>query len=80
MLKKIAFAFIAALVLVNASVALTQPASASPNYFQVGTVTKAYRAVDNYTAVRSLRTKHKVRRNAEQGPGGAKGNYEYSHF
>ena len=31
MLKKIAFAFIAALVLVNASGALTQPANASPN-------------------------------------------------
>jgi hypothetical protein len=31
MLKKIAFAFIAALVLANVSLAFTQPASASPN-------------------------------------------------
>ena len=42
MLKKVAFAFIAALVLANASVAFVQPASASPNAEQ-GPGTDEYR-------------------------------------
>jgi hypothetical protein len=37
------------------------------NYFQVGTVSKAYRVIDNYTAVRSPVVAHQAQKQATQG-------------